>query len=418
MGLVTANQFQLVPQVGKSLSSGLQLGDQFRAQRLKNAQEDFLADGGLEDPEAMKNAAKLGLDFQAKVAKGLGLMDDRTGGIDKKRLVDAANFAFGVQDMPEEQQNIALNNRIQMLESEGRDASQTRELLTVPFADRGKALKTVQIAAMPADKRAELILRSQQSAGTIKTQFGGQEIFKDEKNNTFFATSKRNPQTEEVESVITPLVKGTTPQGKLIPVSGSGITSQEKVGEAQQIANVKFTEKRRDALTTELADKNRTASRSVVSINAALKLSEKASQGLTGATKLQLGKIFPDIDVANEGALQSAFTQLALVQLQSFKGPTTDFEFDKAQSVGGDLGDPKSANIARLNGLKRSAWFVKREFKQFRDFTKKGGDPDNFAFNFNETIQTKKGIISLEDLQDTAAENNLTIEQTLARLNE
>ena len=416
VGLVTANQFNLTPNIPGIIQGGLSLGEQFRAKKLQEQQDQFLqgVDGqGASSPQALQNAAKLGLDFQNKFAKGLGLVDKQTGQINQKRLIAAADFAFNAQNLPIEQQNIAINNRIEEIESQGGDASQTRELLQLSPDQRAKAFQVTQIAALPNEKRLEII----QGGGRTKFQFGSQEKFEDDAGNIFFATLKNDPTTGESAPNVTPLVEGTQVVGKLNPVAGSGLTSKKKVGEAQQIANVKFKEKRRDTLTSELADKNRTAARSVVSINAALKLSEKASQGLTGSLKLQLGKIFPDIDVSNEGALQSAFTQLALVQLQSFKGPTTDFEFNKAQSVGGDLGDPKSANKARLSGLKRSAWFVRREFKQFRDFTKKGGDPDDFAFDFGERIQTKKGLISLEDLQDTAAENNLTIEQTLAELN-
>jgi len=416
MGLVTSNQFNLQPDIfGErgALSQGLNLGEQFRQRELQTKQEEFLQGGGLQDPQALQKAGQISLDFQQQVANQLGLLDERTGKINQARLNEAADFAFRIQDLPIERQNIAINQRIEKLESEGRDATQTRELLQLPIEARLEGLQGVQLAALPNEKRLEII----QSGDRSKIQFGGQETFKDTAGNIFFATSKRDPGTGGVASVVTPLIEGTQVQGQLTPVSGAGITSKEKVTEAQQIANVRFTEKRRDAITTELSEKNRTAARSVVSINAALKLSEKASQGLTGSLKLQLGKIFPDIDVGNEGALQSAFTQLALVQLQSFKGPTTDFEFNKAQSVGGDLGDPKSANIARLNGLKRASWFVRREFKQFREFTKKGGDPDDFAFDFNETIQTKRGLITLEDLQDTAAENNLTIEQALAEFN-
>jgi hypothetical protein len=418
MGVVSANQFNLGFDAPGVIKSGVEIGEQFRLQELQKKQTQFIEGGGLESPTAIQDAGRISIDFQKQVANELGLLDQRTGQIDQVRLNEAANFAFSIQNLPIERQNIAIDNRIRKLESEGRDAKQTRELLTLPVEKRLEGLQGVQLAALPAPERAKIILEGSTGKGLGKIQFGGQETFKDESGNIFFATSKRNPRTGNVESVVTPLVEGITPQGQLIPVSGSGITSAEKVTEAQQISNVKFTEKRRDALTKELADANRTAARSIVSINAALKLSEKASQGLTGSLKLQLGKIFPDIDVSNEGALQSAFTQLALVQLQSFKGPTTDFEFEKAQSVAGDLGDPKSANKARLTGLKRAAWFVRREFKQFRDFTKKGGDPDDFAFDFNETIQTKKGLITLIDLRDTAAEFNLTIEETIKRLNE
>jgi len=414
MPVVSSNQFNLKSDPFGSLSRGMKLGEQFKQQQLANKQQEFLEGGGLSSPTAIQDAGKIGIDFQNKVANQLEMIDRRTGNIDQRKFSEAANFAFKIQNMPVERQNVEIANRIETLESQGRDASHSRQLLELPFEDRKLELEGLQVAALPNEDRLKML-----SGGSRPNiQFGKQEMFKDDAGQIFWATTARDPRGGQIKSEITPMVDGSNPQGQLVPVSGSGITSQEKIGEAQEIANVKFSEKRRDILTTELADRNRAASRSVININRALKLADKASQGLTGYLKTQLAKIFPDIDVGDEGALQAAFTQLAIDKLQSFKGPTTDFEYDKALSIGGDISDPKTANIARLNALKRAAWFTQREFKQFREFTDKGGNPDDFSFDFGEEIQTKRGPIPLQDIQDTALENNLTIEQTIKRLNE
>jgi len=158
MGLVTANQFQLTPDIGGSLSRGFNLGEQFRAQQLQQKQQEFLAGGGLQDPQALQQSAKLGLDFQQQVATGLGLIDQRTGQIDQARLTEAADFAFRIQDLPIDQQNIAINERIEKVEARGGDATQTRELLQVPFKQRGNALRAVQLSALPNEQRIKILI--------------------------------------------------------------------------------------------------------------------------------------------------------------------------------------------------------------------------------------------------------------------
>ena len=416
MGLVTSNQFQGVPDVVGSLSRGMNVGDQFRQNQLQKAQSQFLEGGGMQSPTGLQDSAKFGLDFQSKVAEGLGLIDKQTKQIDQSRLNEAADFAYRIQSLPLDQQNIEINKRIEYLENNGRNADQTRELLTMEPEQRSKAFQVVQVGALPNEKRLEAI-RELQGGNKANIQFGGQETFKDEAGNVFFATSKRNPNTGDIQSVVTPMIDGVQVSGKLQPVSGSGLTQSEKVQQSGAIKGTEFTEKRRSEITAELSTRNRDATRSLPRIKQALQLASTADQGLTGSAKIKLAKLIPGIDVSDEGQLQSALLQLSLDQLQNFKGPTTDFEFGVTQSITGSLGDSKSSNISRLNSLDRANWFNQREFKQFREFTKSGGDPDEFAFDFNETVKTKRGEVSLQDLQDTAVENNLTIDETIKRLN-
>lgn len=170
-------------------------------------------------------------------------------------------------------------------------------------------------------------------------------------------------------------------------------------------------------IRTELSERNRGAARSARTLRQALTLAETASQGLSGTAKLQLSRLLPGIDATNEAVLDSTLKQLALEQLQLFKGPTTDFEFGVTQSITGALGQSKEANIARIKSLDRARFFNEREIKQFNQHVKDGGDPDNFSFNFSEIIKTKKGPFSLQDIQDTAVQNNLTIDETIQRLN-
>lgn len=169
MGVISANQFNLGFDAPGLATKGINLGEQFRLQELQKKQTEFIEGGGLESDTAIQDAGRISIGFQKQVAEQLGLLDKRTGQIDQKRLNDAANFSFKIQDLPIEQQNIAINERINTLESEGRDATQTHELLQTPLDQRGAALNAVQLAALPNEKRLSLLKGVQ--PGTSEREF-------------------------------------------------------------------------------------------------------------------------------------------------------------------------------------------------------------------------------------------------------
>lgn len=228
-----------------------------------------------------------------------------------------------------------------------------------------------------------------------------------------------NPDTGQLAI---PTFNPNTNTTELLPVEGAiqETPTQKQEREVSGAATKKraeLKEVRSSQITAELGDRNRSAARSQRPLKQALKLAQKATQGLSGSAKLQLSRLIPGIDSTNEAALDATLKQLALEQLQQFKGPTTDFEFGVTQSIAGDLGNSAEANTARIKSLDRNNWFNQREFKQFQKHVGSGGDPDTFSFNFGEPVKTKKGVFTLQDIQDTAVDNNLTIEETLQRLN-
>lgn len=229
-------------------------------------------------------------------------------------------------------------------------------------------------------------------------------------------------------------------QSQVLNPAGKVVTGQERldtlanarkseITQKQAISDIAVTEatakaeatqraSRVSQITSELSTRNRESKRNAIGLSRALNLAGKATQGLTGAVKLKLSRIFPDLDVSDEASLEQSLKLLSLDQLQKFKGPTTDFEFRVTEDIAGKLGDSRSANIARIKSLQRAEWFNQREFEQFIEHTKAGKSPDTFGFNFSEQIKTKKGTFSLQDIQDTAVDRNLTIEETIKRLNQ
>jgi len=159
--VVQASQFGFNNNLGQALQQGLNLGNQFRQgqeqKRLQGLQQQFFAGGGLGSTDALQQAGNISADFQKQVAGQLGLIDERTGQVNQARLVEAADFAFKIQNKSLEQQNIAINKRIEEVESRGGDATQSRQLLTLPFEQRSAELEGVQVAALPNETRLKFV---------------------------------------------------------------------------------------------------------------------------------------------------------------------------------------------------------------------------------------------------------------------
>lgn len=234
--------------------------------------------------------------------------------------------------------------------------------------------------------------------------------------------------------VSTPVFDPSTGETKLVPIEGAmqETPTQESerqfqsakrmsdlsVSETQAKETVKARVARTSSLKQEFSERRRLAARSTRKVKEAQKLTQNATQGLAGAGKLALSRVFPGIDARDEGALSGAFKSLALDELQKFKGPTTDFEFNVTEDIAGSLGSGASANAARLASLERANWFADRESQQFNDHIKGGHDPDEFFFNFNQLVTPKKGgkSYSLQSLQDTAVANHISIDEVIERL--
>tara|TARA_R110000765_G_scaffold342542_2_gene432713 strand:+ start:70 stop:1287 length:1218 start_codon:yes stop_codon:yes gene_type:complete len=250
-----------------------------------------------------------------------------------------------------------------------------------------------------------------------------------------FALQSNAPIVDPITGqVSTPVFNPATGQTSLVPIEGAiqntptqtaelefqtaSDLSKLSVGETKAKETIKAAVSRTSVLKKEFSERRRLAARSTRKVKEAQALAKNATQGLTGAGKLALSRVFPGIDASDEGALSSAFKSLALDELQKFSGPTTDFEFAVTEDIAGSLGNSASANRARLASLERANWFADRESQQFNDHIKAGHDPDEFFFNFNELVTPKKGgkSYSLQSLQDTAVANHISIDEVIKRL--
>ena len=237
MPLVTAAQFGGQP----NIQAAIQAGQRTRAITQEEANRQRLSALAQQQLETRQRAlgvsAEVPTDETQTAAQFRAIADDpalakqffETAGIDTEaKREEAAAFAFNVRNAPEDQKNELINQRVLQITSRGGDPKDTLELLDAPPALRDTILKGVEAAALTAAQR-------QIGAGG-KIQFGGQETFKDEKGNLFFGTTKRNPATGVVESVLAPIGGGEAkPVGGVSVVSAAGLTPTEKVKQAVDI---------------------------------------------------------------------------------------------------------------------------------------------------------------------------------------
>lgn len=80
----------------------------------------------------------------------------RLGANSQQQRDDAALFAFRASGLNEERQDAFLNQRIKEVEGRGGDSSQSKELLALPYADRQRDLKALQIASLNAEQRQKI----------------------------------------------------------------------------------------------------------------------------------------------------------------------------------------------------------------------------------------------------------------------
>lgn len=317
-----------------------------------------------------------------------------------------ADFAPTLKPLLESGNNLgalqALQARKQDLQARGTDTTQTDEAIQeLTNGNPDSVLQALDIAEREAVNR-----------GLVGVT-GAQRQFAPE-----ISPIQTDPNTGQQYVVET---DKNTGQARRVDIEGAvqrtGSQKLEReVDATRQLKEQEGKTARFNEMKKDFGERNRSAARAQRPLKQALKLIATADQGLTGGLKLQLGKLIPGINVADEGQLDAVFNQLALEQLQAFKGPTTDFEFAVTQDIAGSISDPKTANLARVKSLDRNNWFMQREFKQFNDYVKNGNDPDEFAFDFKEKIKIKKREYTLQQLQDTAVSNNLTIEELLESL--
>lgn len=119
-------------------------------------------------PSSAQAMAQLAIQFPQRfeqVNKNLGLITQR-------QKDEAADFSFKVRNAPFAQRDAIIQQRVNTLQSQGRDSSDTRKLFGIPEQEQNQALDTVQVAALSPKERINLAegRRGVEAIATSKTQ--------------------------------------------------------------------------------------------------------------------------------------------------------------------------------------------------------------------------------------------------------
>lgn len=142
-------------------------------------------------------------------------------------------------------------------------------------------------------------------------------------------------------------------------------------------------------------------------------LNRDPTMGYLSLGKSFLAKVVPGVDVEDEAALESALTQFAMQNLQSFKGPTTDFEFRVAERINGTMTDSASSIQAKLNALDVST-FLKEQYSKQLGSALRNSKFDPMEFNFNDNDEYKG--LTISQITDYALANGVGIDQAIKDL--
>jgi len=177
---------------------------------------------------------------------------------------------------------------------------------------------------------------------------------------------------------------------------------------------------RSDALVRdEIRGNARTASRQLGKVRSLSKLLETTGTGALTQFLPQIGRLIPGFDATNEQAAQAQINSFVLDEMSKFKGNTSDRELAFARETVAELGNSPEANRIILRNFENVIFLSSEENRQFDEFVKGGNKARDFIFNFQKVIipdHPTFGNVTLDDLQTTAFENGITIENALKEL--
>lgn len=327
---------------------------------------------------------------------------------EKDRMDSLARGALELKGQPREQQLSLLQQRAQRLADSGIDNADTLEAIELHQQDP-QTFDALLDGSLDYGYRTGLFKTDAElAAAKNKSTYGAQQTFKDEKDNLFFGTQKRDAQGN-VQTVMTPVTAGTEPSGKLQLVSGLGQTANEKsimaIEQARQIAELKEKVEKGSAAEKEFQkqlgtqrgeidrqqkadyklaqDTRQTLSELELALDA-------ADTGKWAQAKTVLGKWMPGMDVSSEENLDALLTQLGIQQLMQFSGPTTDFEFVKSMNTLAQTGNTKEANRMIVERMKRDVGIRMDKYKAYQEFKKDNPELENFIDYYGQVQEEQE----------------------------
>jgi len=354
MALVTAAQFQTTPNVLGAIAGGQEIraaeqaidiqGQEAKSAKAKSLMEqktNALAraalgiDGQLSpvttgfNPAANKNAALMQLaaadpDRFESVNKALGLFS-------QQQKDEAGDFAFQLQNIPFEQRQSLIQERANVLQSQGRDATGTLELIGMDEDSQNAALRAVEISTLPAEKRIELM--------------SGPELTTLQKN---IAAAGFEPGTPQFQSELLKSLRKPTGTTVEVGLGGVPLTPEAQI---ELAAATKSAEKEAEVRAKSRSERESSdiesgseAARVIPVFNRSLELLNEVKTGGIAGAALK-AKQFLGVESASEGELINALNQQVLMQLKPIFGAQfTKAEGDWLKAIEASEGKSTEAN--------------------------------------------------------------------------
>lgn len=306
-----------------------------------------------------------GPDILGAISQGLALREQRQGAPARRELqglqLQGARDQARVQSIIQSAQQLKLittpEGKIDFLQQQraqrqqaGTGTQEIDEALELAQAGRFDLLEDITDRA---------ISFGQQAGGRAGVQFGGQETLKDEAGNLFFATTKRDPRTGQVTPALTSISgQNIQPQGQLQPISGAGLTPQEKLAQKEKIEGIKTTESEKraiDKLTVArkqgFVDSGIEAADSLANIKRSKQLLNDVKTGGFNAAALRAKQLF-GIESADEAELSAGLGKSILSQLRPIFGAAfTEREGQRLERIEASFGKSTEGNKRLLEQL-------------------------------------------------------------------
>ncbi len=380
MPLVTSQGFDLNPRIGQGLARGIQTLGQFQLMGQRNLQaqreagvrealsgatqmqpqteqQQMLAEqteglGGAlaqaEQPQPImthEEKIQLARDIDPAIANKIL----KEGGLDDaSKRAEASRFAAQLEQVPFDQRRPIIEERIQNLESRGRDATQSRQLLDMDEQTQNQGLLGVQLADLNTKERFDVKGRAaRQRAGVTKA---------------FAPVTLIDPITKE-KILVSPTVDNLTGKAKLSPFDiPAGFELSTETSEEKRAANVlasgqkesqKITAKGKAARQQQSIGRGLDSAEGMANVQRGLDLLDKVATGGVDALSIRIKQSL-GLEGADEAELSNRLSKAVLSQLKAtFGAAFTAQEGAKLERIEAGLGKSTAGNRRILEQTKR-----------------------------------------------------------------
>lgn len=387
----------LVADIGSQLAMGLPLGAQIQQQQLQQdqlaqqqAQQEQLGGliGGLvTDPasDVIQFNPQVAADLATQFPDKFEQINTNLGLITEGRKKEALDFSFKVRGTPFEQRQALIQQRAERLQSQGRDPSDTLDLLNLAEKDQNQALDLVQVAALSPEQRVEL------SQGPEPTTLQRELI-----------AAGLTPGTPEFQQAIMNKLTGVlspealSQKAAIAEAGGTKVTVGGKAEgkEREEIAKVRAKQFERLIQSGEKAESMLQSLDTLDAIDidtGALEPGKVALASVVEGLGIDASSL---ADVGTAQSFKAVSNRLVNDVLNAATGPQTDGDAQRARSTISNLGDSPLAAQFKSNSLRSVAL---RTIEQ-RDFIESRVDEGStFSEARKEWNKFKKQTPALSD---------------------